>query len=665
VNKLVLISGCLVFLSPLTASAAQEMLLSSAFLGLIVGLSALIAVGSAAVCLSQLRGLRRRKRELEAERELQKELIAGAPFPIIQINQHLKIIGANRVAQDRFGPESLVGGSFPELCPGESAHPLLQVLKSGTPPKKAIHPSAGMEGATFRLYSSAGQRFGFWYGPPEEEQCLQSSSAFIAQAEESANRMKSEFIANINHEVRTPMNAIIGYTEMLVNSSIGDKERRFVETIHKSSMALVTIFNDIMELSKIDSGRLQILTSSIRIDSLVREVEGLYRDQAREKDIRLEYQIEPHLPISFVLDGVRIKQVLHNLVSNAIKFTSEGSVQLLVDGVASKEHENCYDLSFTVQDTGIGIAKTDQQKIFEVFSQQEDTMAKRYGGIGLGLTLCSRLVTMMGGRIELFSTPGEGARFTVLFPQIPTADPPKEQPEIEMEPDQSPASRAMTLLVVDDVDLIKDVFIDFFQDGPHKVITANTGDEALQQAHQEHPDLIFMDLNLSGDMDGRMVTERIREDDSIKATPVIVMTGEMLDEEDYLPLFDGFLQKPFRLDLLNEVIDQFAAMRKQPQKQQGLTDEQDEATLEVTIATSVQAVWNEELDQLFRQAVRSGSLTDAAALGAAVGKAGEMNKDGLLRTFGGDLLQFAAEPNIMGVDRMLAKLSRIVNRKNA
>ena len=647
----------------MTVSAAQKSILSSASHGFIVGLPALIAVLVIVLCLRQLSQLKRRNQALETEQGLHKELIAGAPFPILQINDELKIISANRVAQDRFGPEPLVGGSFPELCPREAAHPLLQVLKSGNLPADTGENTEGMEGATFRLYQSDGQCLGLWYGPLEKEQCLESSESFIAQAEESANRMKSEFIANINHEVRTPMNAIIGYTEMLVNSPIGDKERRFVQTIHKSSMALVAIFNDIMELSKIDSGRLQIMTSSIRIDSLVREVEALYRDQAREKGIHFEYQLEAHLPTSFILDGVRIKQVLHNLVSNAIKFTSEGSVQLLVDGVASKEKQDCYDLSFTVQDTGIGIAKTDQQKIFEVFSQQEDTMAKRYGGVGLGLTLCSRLVTMMGGQIELFSTPGEGSRFTVLLLQVPVADSPQEQPVIELEPGRVPAPTTMTLLVVDDVDLIKDVFIDFFQESPHKVITANTGEEALEKAAQEHPDLIFMDLNLSG-MDGRMVTERIRKDDSLKAIPVIVMTGEILEEEDYQPLFDGFLQKPFRLDLLNALIQEYATHKTLLMEQQGFSAEPDEAALEVTLGQSVQAVWNEELDQLLRQAVRSGSLSDAAALGAAVGKAGEENKDGLLRTFGGDLLRFSAEPNIMGVDRMLAKLSRFVNRKD-
>ncbi|MGD9949262.1 MAG: ATP-binding protein [Desulfobulbus sp.] len=661
VKKLLLISGCLVFLLPRVASAAQETCLTpSAFA---VPLGGLFVVAMVAGWLYRKLGkLKLQYAEIADQEQVRAEIIEQAPWPVIQIDGQLKIVFANREARDHFGPQPLVGDSFPKLLPGESAHPLLHVLKSGAQDKVETVSSVGVEGTTLRLLTIDGQRYGLWYGPPKAEQCAQASNIFLSQAEESANRMKSEFIANINHEVRTPMNAIIGYTEMLVNSPLGPKEKRFVETIHKSSMALVSIFNDIMELSKIDSGRLQIMTSSIRLESLVREVEGLYHDQAMEKGLRLECRMENHLPKSFILDGMRLKQVLHNLISNAIKFTSEGHVQLVVDGIPSAGLANCYDLSFSVEDTGIGIPKTDQKKIFEVFRQREDAIAKRYGGVGLGLTLCSRLVTMMGGRIDLLSTVGEGSRFTVLLGNILLAEPAAEQQVVAEEPRAECHSGEMTLLVVDDVDLIKDVFIDFFQGGPHKVLTANTGEEALELARSEHPDLIFMDLNLSG-MDGRTVTRKIREEKELSTIPVVVMTGEILEEDDYRPLFDGFLQKPFRLEQLMELIGQYAKIGSENTGQDGKNGgdmEMDESHL----ASSVQAAWNEELDQLFRQAVRSGSLADAAAIGAAVGKEGEAHRDALLMTLGGDLLQFAAEPNIMGVDRLLAKLSRVVNRKD-
>ena len=220
----------------------------------------------------------------------------------------------------------------------------------------------------------------------------------------------------------------------------------------------------------------------------------------------------------------------------------------------------------------------------------------------------------------------------------------------------------MTMLVVDDVDLIKDVFVDFFHDSPHKVLTASSGEEALEVARDEHPDIIFMDLNLSG-MDGRSVTEKIREDETLSATPVIVMTGEILEEKDFRPLFDGFLQKPFRFEILLDIISEYSQEDGEKTAQGGKEDSGEEGS-EHSFCKSVQAAWNEELDHLHRQAARSGSLADAAALGAAVGKEGEARKDPILIAFGGDLLQFASEPNIMGVDRLLAQFSRAVNRKD-
>ncbi|MGE4559226.1 MAG: ATP-binding protein [Desulfobulbus sp.] len=660
-NKQLLISCCLFPLLPGTVFAASETCsVSSTLAGSLLGMVFLFAVITGWLYRRTDR-LQTQLAEMTARNQAQTQMLEQAPWPVIQLDRHLKIVFANHEARERFGPQPLVGRAFPDLLPGEAAHPLLQMLKSGDHLAPETVPSTDGEGATLRLLTTGSQRYGLWYGPPLAAQCAHVSGTSLSQAEESADRMKSEFIANINHEVRTPMNAIIGYAEMLADSPLGAREQRFVETIHKSSMALVSIFNDIMELSKIDSGRLQILAGPVRLELLVREVEGLFHDQATEKGIRLECTLERHLPKAFVLDEIRLKQILNNLISNAIKFTTQGTVRLVVDGISSPGRIDSYDLSFTVEDTGIGIAKTDQQKIFEVFQQREDTIAKRYGGVGLGLTLCSRLVVMMGGRIDLSSTVGEGSRFTVLFNNIPLAETPAEH-RSETEPPKARAhSQALTLLVVDDVDLIKDVFIDFFQGSPHKVVTANTGEEALALAHSEHPDIIFMDLNLSG-MDGRTVTEKIREDKALSTIPVVVMTGEILEEKDYRPLFDAFLPKPFRLDRLMDILGHYAKRENDGSSTEDGTDGEGLEIDDARFSARVLEAWNDELGQLLRQAVRSGSLADAATLGAAVGKEGEARKDSLLMSFGGNLLQFAEEPNIMGVDRLLAKISQAVER---
>jgi len=661
-NRLLAIISCLIFLPVQLAVAAEgvDFFAYSPWLPIAAGLFA-------AVCWLGLRLYRtgQENRSLRTRLRLAEQAVEQAPLPIYRLAADLVVAEANRCAVQSSGRPTLIGVNLLDLHPELAAHPTLVAWRSA---KGGVGPigsggdrlggqGSAANGALARI-AADGQEQLFWFGATQDSKQLQAASSAASQAEESANRMKSEFIANINHEARTPMNAIIGYTEMLANSELGPKEKRFVGIIHRSSMALVSIFNDIMELSKIDSGRLQIMFSSVRLPVIVAEVESLFKDMAEEKGIRLHCRMAKHLPQSFILDGVRLKQVLQNLVSNAVKFTNEGSVELLVDGEPSTGKEECFDLRFTVQDTGIGIPPRDQEKIFELFRQSEDAITRRYGGVGLGLTLCSRLTTMMGGRIELSSTEGEGARFTVFLNEIQLANQPAAELEFE---NGASLEQERKLLVVDDVDLIKDVFVDFFQDSPYRVLTATNSVDALALAVAEQPAIIFMDLNLSG-ANGRSVTEQLRSMAETASIPVVVMTGEMLEETDYRPLFDDFLQKPFRLETLKEIVARYARTSGQTESQDGHdTADGDERFMVIWSANA----WNAQLERLRVQAVRSGSLGDAASLGMAMKEAGEAGNQAMLAELGSELMQYANEPNILGVDRLLARLSKAVDRTKA
>jgi len=627
-----------------------------------------------AVCWFWLR-LQRSKREHQntlVQFHLAQEALEQAPVEILWFDADFKIIHANQRARLRAGDRPLIGCDLLEIEPTMACHPVVAALQSGQQQDLAAGraniacPSPGSAGQTVVVLTADNEvPLAVWYRQPMTGDGPESAptapiEAIIPPAVESASRMKSEFIANINHEIRTPMNAIIGYTEMLANAELGPREKRFVSIIHKSSMVLVSIFNDIMELSKIDSGRMQIMTSSIRLQSIVDEVEGLFRDTAREKGLRFRCHLSSDLPPIFILDGVRLKQVLQNLVSNAIKFTAKGCVEMEVLGTPSSGQADCYDLHFRVEDSGIGIPTANQEKIFELFQQCEDSISKHYGGVGLGLTLCSRLVAMMGGSIELFSCEGEGARFTVFLPEVRAA----VQMQANAKPENGPVypRREKKILVVDDMDLIKDVFIDYFQDSDFTVLTANTGEEALAIAAAEKPGIIFMDLNLIG-MDGRTVTEQLHNQEETATIPVVVMTGEILEEADYKPLFDDFLQKPFRLDALKNIIGRYTRFNQTERA------EEQPASFEVPVdredhhfSRALEAVWTEELEQLRWKATRSGSLSDAVALGAAMLQAGERGQQPLLINLGHELMQYAVEPNILGVDRLLAKLTRTADR---
>jgi signal transduction histidine kinase/CheY-like chemotaxis protein len=661
-SKQLVVVACLTFY-PLPATAAAEGALPVPFLGLLF----FVVIGLLAAVLwlgLRIRIVLQENKALATRLYLEEQVGEHNPLPILRLDADLKVLTANRRALRTYDRPSLVGVSLLDLHPELTEHPVVTVMQSARETTSALPPLAPAPGTQENsanghlvILPTSGQPQALWFGTGSDAKHLvQAASEAVSQAEESVSRMKSEFIANINHEVRTPMNAIIGYTEMLANSQLGPKEKRFVAIIHKSSMALVSIFNDIMELSKIDSGRLQIMLSTVRLSLLVSEVEGLFKDLADEKGVLLSSRIAGHLPPSLLLDGVRLKQVLQNLVSNAVKFTHTGSVTLLVDGSLSPGKEGGVDLRITVEDTGIGISVPDQQKIFQLFRLQEGGITKQYGGVGLGLTLCSRLAAMMGGRIELESKEGEGTRFTLLLDGVQVAEPAPAGPETAAAPMVEKGTRK--LLVVDDVDLIKDVFIDYFHGSPFKVLTANNSEEALALARSEQPDLIFMDLNLTG-ANGRTVTEELRRNRETAAIPVVVMTGEMLDEDDYRPLFDDFLQKPFRLEALQTIIachvQSSRGRAEHPAEHDGDEEEQ-------LFALRFSGVWSKELEALRQQAVFSGSLADAAALGAAVRQQGMAENQPVLTGLGEDLLLHAHEPNILGVDRLLAKLSRIAIR---
>ncbi len=664
-KKQFFVIGCLLLLHPSPAFTAQESVLSSVLtpflLLLFLLLTAAVGVGW---LWSQLQRLKREKNKVEVHLQLAQQALDQAPLAILWIDAALNIVQANQAALRLGAAQNLIGSNLLAFKPELGSHPVLAALQSGT--EGAVAADEGCpENTSLALVASGGKQFAIWYERPmaddlqrsEGEKQHKATTGEISRAVESASRMKSEFIANINHEIRTPMNAIIGYAEMLAGTDLGPKEKRFVGIIHKSSMTLVSIFNDIMELSKIDSGRMQIMVSSVRLQSIINEVEGQFKELALEKDLRFRCRIAPHLPTVFILDGLRLKQILQNFVSNALKFTASGYVDLTVDGEPTSENAGCFNLRFSVQDSGIGIPIADQEKIFELFQQREESISKQYGGVGLGLTLCSRLVAMMGGEIELFSQEGDGARFTISLKGVKVA----AQTPSQRTPEATSVlrDRNIKLLVVDDIDLIKDVFIDFFQDSPIQVLTANTGEEALLIAAQERPGIIFMDLNLVG-MDGRTVTEQLRKQAETATIPVVVMTGEILEEADYKPLFDDFLQKPFRLDALKEIITRYVQSRPDTlQTTAGdIAQEEDQAFF-----ISMETVWTEELEGLRQQATRSGSLSDAASLSLAMQQIGKTVHQSLLVELGGELMQYTAEPNILGVDRLLAKLSRFANRK--
>ena len=364
-------------------------------------------------------------------------------------------------------------------------------------------------------------------------------------AAEAANRAKTEFLANMSHEIRTPMNAILGFSELLTGLVREPKAKSYLAAIHSSGRTLLQLINDILDLSKIEAGKLELEYENISVGAVLREVQQIFSQKAAQKDVQLRVEIDPALPAGLMLDEIRLRQILFNSVGNALKFTEEGSVLIRALREAIPGRADVVRLVLEVEDTGIGIPESEQLRIFEAFTQQAGQSAKKHGGTGLGLTITQRLVEMMGGAISLWSTPGEGSRFRFTFDQVAVVQAERAvevADTLVLDIDQfEPA----TVLVVDDVELNRDLFRAFFENTRHRFLEAVNGREALEVARQERPDLILMDVRMPV-MDGVQATRILKADPLLRDIPIVIVTASAMrsEEQELKPIADGFLRKP-------------------------------------------------------------------------------------------------------------------------
>ncbi len=474
----------------------------------------------------------------------------------------------------------------------------------------------------------------------------------------AANCMRSEFIANMNHEIRTPMNAIIGYAEMLSTSDLEKREYRFVKTILKNGASLLSILNDVMELSKLEAGRVTIQKSTTRLQAIIDQVYDLFSDQLQAKNLQFNSDIASNLPDSYIIDEGHCRQILSNLLSNAVKFTAKGKVTIAVTG--QLKEKDSYLLSFKVSDTGSGIDRHQQQAIYNIFKQHGKDINSQQGK-RFGLTLCARLARMMDGKILLESTPGEGSTFTFIIPAQAAIRSRKKTGFTTTFPVKTAiGTKPPTLLVVDDMPVMSNLIKVYFVKSPIKVLVADTPEECIAMAEQQEPDLILMDLNLGGE-DGREVAQRLKDNEKTAKIPMVVMTGLMLIESEYKPLFDDFLAKPFHLHELQRMVDNYISL---PEEALDETISDDSRSGQEQDIDTVQSSWNQELDSMLKQAQLTGSLDDAFLLGQKMYEQGTENNSEQLQKMGKQLQEYAIDPDILGVEQILGGLYRSTGERN-
>jgi two-component system sensor histidine kinase EvgS len=469
------------------------------------------------------------------------------------------------------------------------------------------------------------------------------------QEAESANRMKSEFLANMSHEIRTPMNAIIGFTDLLDKSVTDSTGKSYLNSIKSGSKSLLTIINDILDLSKIEAGKLHIEVHNVHIESMLNEIQSIFGFKAKEKALHFELFIDPQVPEVLIIDEVRIRQILFNLLSNAIKFTPEGGIELRVHCKPTDEKDfSLLDLTIEVKDSGIGIPEDQIGKIFENFVQQDGQSTREFGGTGLGLSIVKRLVLLMDGEISVDSSAGTGSTFTIVLHNVPvSAAKPESMHHHHVDYTFEPA----TIMIADDIDLNRQLIIEYLNDFPITMVEAVNGQEAIDN-YDEKIDLILMDIRMPK-VDGYEATRTIqqRSDVPILALTASVVEADVVKENN---IFNSFLKKPITRSELLAALALYLPHQTTETEHQTL-----EALSDDTLSPEEKSLLEHSVVPLFESARKDGDMDVYREFAEELKRVGSDNP--LLVTLADELMEAVENFDIEMIEKKMYRFTQLMS----
>ncbi len=493
------------------------------------------------------------------------------------------------------------------------------------------------------------------------------------EAAEAANRAKSEFLAKMSHEIRTPLNAIMGFTEILESGLEDQQTRHYAQIIKEAGGNLLQLINDILDLSKIEAGRMELQAGEVDIRQLLRQLTDIFSGHSLQKGLEIRWLVGPDVPRYLMLDVVRVRQILFNLIGNAVKFTERGHVEVQV-AAAAAERPEAIDLEISVSDSGIGIGDEARQQIFEAFRQHHGNHQTSIEGSGLGLTISKSLAEAMGGSISCESQVDRGSVFTVRLPGIMRAS---SAPDGQADAGRATDTRHIffseaTVLIADDLEINRKLLKAAFTGSPVQIIEAADGHAAVRLAGEHRPDLILMDIRMPG-VNGHQAFTEIRRQPEMRQTPIIALTASGMPE-DIRSIrqtgFDDYLIRPFSIGQLKETISRHFGGDRLRQELPALPADRPAHIARPSYLHDWQcpadiALRLEELyEQQWRTIRRTQRLPDIRAFSESILEIGRQQELEPLTTYGQALAEYVATFDIEHIQKTLDNFPEMLRMRH-